>query len=176
MSAHLKMRTGPDGVHMFSRDSGLNILIDEMSVPAEQWSIAPRQVSIALTNACDLHCPYCYAPKEKARLDYGPLSEWLTELDKAGCFGIGFGGGEPTLHSDFARICKFAATHTNLAVTFTTHGHRLGERLASALAGYVHFVRVSMDGVGATYETLRGKAAARDPFGTSPQCVSTRAH
>jgi hypothetical protein len=44
-----------------------------------------------------------------------------------------------------------------MAVTFTTHGHQLTERLAADLRGNVHFIRVSMDGVGTTYERLRGK-------------------
>jgi hypothetical protein len=50
----LKVRTGPDGVHLFDRNSGLNVLFDEALVPKHRWSRAPRQVSIALTNACDL--------------------------------------------------------------------------------------------------------------------------
>jgi sulfatase maturation enzyme AslB (radical SAM superfamily) len=113
---------------------------------------------VALTNACDLRCSYCYAPKHRARLEYEKLTEWLSELDGAGCFGVGFGGGEPTLHRDFVRLCRFVSKHTNLAVTFTTHAHRLDERLAAELEGNVHFIRVSMDGVGATYEALRGRA------------------
>jgi hypothetical protein len=42
-------------------------------------------------------------------------------------------------------------------VTFTTHGHRLTPELVDSLRGAVHFVRLSVDGVGATYERLRGR-------------------
>lgn len=45
-----------------------------------------------------------------------------------------------------------------MAVTFTTHGHRMDLELAAALRGSVHFVRASMDGVGATYARLRGRS------------------
>jgi MoaA/NifB/PqqE/SkfB family radical SAM enzyme len=45
-----------------------------------------------------------------------------------------------------------------MAVTFTTHAHRFSEQLAAALEGHVHFIRVSMDGVGATYEALRKRS------------------
>ena len=48
-----------------------------------------------------------------------------------------------------------------MAVTFTTHGHRLTPGLADALQGSVHFARLSVDGIGATYERLR-----RRPFAT----------
>lgn len=155
--ADMKTRKGPDGVHLFDRKSGLNILLDEIDVPVAEWSVAPRQVSMALLNACDLKCNYCYAPKQKARLSRQVVERWLVELSEGGCLGIGFGGGEPTLHPDFAAICQFAERHTNMAVTFTTHGHRLNPRLLDQLSGSVHFIRVSMDGVGSTYEALRGK-------------------
>lgn len=88
------------------------------------------------------------------------MLDWLKELDTEGCLGIGFGGGEPTLHPDFVNICKRAAAETQLAVTFTTHGHRLSPQLVQRLKGAIHFVRVSVDGVGRTYEEQRGKQFA----------------
>ncbi len=39
----------------------------------------------------------------------------------------------------------------------TTHAHRFTPQLIDALAGAVNFVRVSVDGVGTTYEKLRGR-------------------
>jgi MoaA/NifB/PqqE/SkfB family radical SAM enzyme len=136
---------------------GLNVLLDEVQVPPNLWARAPRQVSIALTNACDLSCPYCFAPKNSAWLDVDKVIGWLNELDADGCLGVGFGGGEPTLHRSLPDICHHAAKRTRMAVTFTTHAHRLDDGLISALLGSVHFVRVSMDGVGHTYEALRGR-------------------
>jgi MoaA/NifB/PqqE/SkfB family radical SAM enzyme len=82
---------------------------------------------------------------------------WVQELDEAGALGVGFGGGEPTAHPDFTRICVESARRSSMAVTFTTHGHRMDAELAAALRGSVHFVRVSMDGLGSTYERLRGR-------------------
>lgn len=151
-----RARRGPDGIHLFRRADGLNAVI-ERELPATSWSEAPRQLSVALTNACDLKCAYCYAPKRPARLDRVELLGWLRELDVAGTLGVGFGGGEPSLHPEFTRICRETAGLTGLAVTFTTHAHHVTAELARALAGSVHFVRVSIDGVGATYERLRGR-------------------
>jgi len=65
----MKVRKGPDGIHLFDRNTGVNILLDETIPPSSSWSASPRQVSIALTNACDLVCPHCYAPKRKAVLE-----------------------------------------------------------------------------------------------------------
>ncbi len=153
-----KIRFGPDGVHLFQRDTGLNFLLDEISIPIEKWSKAPRQISIALTNQCNLSCIHCYAPKEVAELDFELLKKWLLELDKNGCFGVGFGGGEPTLYRYFAELCQFGAKETGLAITFTTHGHNFSAKLIKKLKGSVHFIRVSMDGVGSNYELIRGKS------------------
>ncbi|WP_408376205.1 radical SAM protein [Paraburkholderia sp. RL18-085-BIA-A] len=97
----MKSRSGPDGVHIFDRRTGLNILFDEVSVDQPKWATAPRQVSVALTNLCDLNCSYCYAPKHRAALATEKVLSWLEELDSEGCLGVGFGGGEPTLHPDF---------------------------------------------------------------------------
>lgn len=154
----MKIRISPSGVHLFERTTGLNILLDELQPPSNLWSAAPRQVSIALTNACDLSCPYCYAPKFPARLPFEKVINWLDELDKNGCLGVGFGGGEPTLYPDLVELCQYATTQTKLAVTMTTHAHWLNDQLLSALSGNIHFIRVSMDGVGATYELLRGRS------------------
>lgn len=153
----MKKRIGPDGIHFFDRCTGLNILIDEVLPPENKWSQAPRQISIALTNLCDLHCDFCYAPKVKASLQLDQLKKWIKDLDQLGTLGIGFGGGEPTLYSHFSKICEYTANETDLAVSFTTHGHRLTDTLLADLKGNVHFIRISIDGVGATYEKFRGR-------------------
>ena len=153
----VKVRLGPDGQHFFDRYTGINVLLDEVRPAEKFWSRAPRQVSIALTNVCDLHCTYCYAPKSRASLTADQVLAWLVELDEAGCLAVGFGGGEPTLHPQFAEICRRVAQETRLAVTFTTHGHRLTDHLLGSLAGSANFVRVSVDGVGRTYESHRGR-------------------
>ena len=153
----MKKRIGPDGILFFDRTSGNNILINECSLPQSEWSLAPRQVSIALTNVCDLQCEFCYAPKNKASLDFQSLTKWIKEFDQFGSLGVGFGGGEPTLYPKFSDICEFTANETDLAVTFTTHSHRLTDTLLADLKGNVHFIRISIDGVGATYERFRGR-------------------
>ena len=157
----MQMRAGPAGIHLFHRVTGINVLMDEVKVPSSLWSAAPRTVSVALTNACDLHCAYCYAPKTPACLDTDLLVTWIDELNADGCLGVGFGGGEPTLCGELPRLCAYLKHSTQMAVTFTTHGHHLNDNLASALQGNVHFVRLSMDGVGEIYEKLRGRSFSR---------------
>lgn len=151
-----KIRAGPSGIHIFDRATGLNVLLDEIQVSSDTWARAPRHVSIALTNACDLSCRHCFVPKKSSELDFERVKKWLKELDENGCLGIGFGGGEPTLYPDLPGLCRYATQDTSLAVTLTTHAHNFDAKLVDELTGNVHFVRVSMDGIGATYEFLRG--------------------
>ncbi len=153
----MKKRISTNGIHFFDRSTGINILLDEILSSEIEWSQGPRQVSIALTNVCDLHCGFCYAPKVKASLQLDQLKRWIKELDQLGTLGIGFGGGEPTLYPHFSETCEYTANETDLAVTFTTHGHRLTDTLLSNLKGNVHFIRISIDGVGQTYEGFRGR-------------------
>ncbi len=153
-----KLRPGPAGLHLFDRVSGLNVLIDEIHFPAAHHARAPRQVSVALTNRCDLACPHCYAPKSPDALAFDVVMRWLKEFDLHGALGVGFGGGEPMLYPHFERLCQQVARETRLSVTFTTHGHFVEDDLAERLRGSVHFIRVSMDGVGATYEAIRGRS------------------
>lgn len=157
----MRIRLGPDGLHLFDRQSGLNVVLDEITPPEDAWSAAPRQVSVAVTNACDLACPYCHAPKHRATLELSHLLGWMSELDQAGALGVGFGGGEPTLYRHLPEACAHAAENTDLAVSITTHGHRWNAELISRLRGAVNFVRVSVDGVGSTYERLRGRSFAQ---------------
>jgi len=156
--SQLKVRLGPDGVHFFNRNSGMNILVEEVKTPSHLWSSAPRQISIALTNVCDLSCFHCYAPKHNAALSFEYVKNWLIDLDANGCIGVGFGGGEPTLYSKFLELCSFASKQTKLAVTMTTHAHHLSDQFLDELAGNIHFVRISMDGIGKTYESIRGRS------------------
>ena len=154
----MKIRKSKDGMHLFNRDTGINLLVDEVDIPEQEWSRAPRFVSFALTNLCDLQCSFCYAPKQSATLKNDQILEWVNELDTNGCLGIGFGGGEPTLYPQFASLCKTVAQSTNLSVSFTTHSHRFTPELRDDLTGAVHFIRVSMDGVRDTYEQIRKRS------------------
>ena len=158
LKSRWKQRRGPSGLHLFERVSGWNILLDEIAIPPALWSSAPRQVSIALTNECDLSCSHCYASKSRDHLPYEAVTAWMAELDTNGCLGVCFGGGEPTLHPRFSELCRYAAQETRLAVSFTTHGHSMSDRMADALRGSVHFIRVSMDGVETTYESIRRRS------------------
>ena len=152
-----KVRVDSGGIHLFDRAEGRNILIDEVSPPPDIWTKSPKYVSIALTNVCDLKCRHCYAPKNSQKLEWEQVLHWAISLDESGSFGLGFGGGEPTLFPEFSKLCGKIRNETNLAITMTTHGLGFDSHLLSSLSGNVDFIRLSMDGVRDVYEGMRGK-------------------
>lgn len=154
----MKVRMEKSGIHLFDRSTGTNILLDEIQVPEALWHRCPRFLSVALTNACNLTCSYCYAPKHRSQLDPDLLLDWLVEYDRAGGLSVGFGGGEPTLYPGFSSLCQAVHRQTELGISFTTHGHQLTHGLLESIQSVVQFVRVSVDGVLATYELLRGRS------------------
>jgi MoaA/NifB/PqqE/SkfB family radical SAM enzyme len=102
--------------------------------------------------------PVLLRAEDAARLEARQTLSWVEELYDAGALGVGFGGGEPLAHPKFAWLCRQISERTGLAVSFTTHAHRITQQLAAELAGSVHFIRASMDGTGSTYEQLRGRS------------------
>src|SRR5204863_4412748 len=75
------------------------------------------------------------------------LAGWLTEFDAEGCLGVGFGGGNQRGRG-IPDHCQRLVAETRLAITFTSRGHHLDSAVCSRLKGAVHFIRISMDGVG----------------------------
>lgn len=142
----MKTRYASEGIHLFDRATGLNILLDECHIPETKMSAAPANVSIALTNTCNLNCQHCFAPKGEACLDFESLKEWLKELESSGCLGVGFGGGEPLLYRHFYDLINFVHNETDMACTVTTNGTLLTDRTIDVMSQAVDFLRISTNG------------------------------
>lgn len=82
--------------------------------------------NIAITNYCNLRCPYCFADdfiqENKQEITIEQLNRILAFIGSEKT-RIGIIGGEPTLHSDFTKIIKkindFAETNSMHIVLFT---------------------------------------------------------
>ena len=142
----LKHRYTTQGVHIFDRTSGVNILLDEVDLHNEPLSLAPANVSIALTNLCNRQCRHCFAPKSSAVLNFEHLIGWVDELESNGCLGVGFGGGEPLLYPRIREACEYVKSHTTMACTLTTNGDFLDRATMIWMKPCVNFVRVSTNG------------------------------
>jgi MoaA/NifB/PqqE/SkfB family radical SAM enzyme len=107
--------------------------------------IAPRALLIAVTNARDLTCPFCYRDRQSRSLwRYESLLRFCQEADQWGVLEVAFGGGEPLLFprwDDF--ICELYKT-TRLSINFTTNGTRLTDAFLQRIAGKYGQIRLSL--------------------------------
>ena len=157
----MKLRREPRGLHFYDRITGVHTLIDEVLVPVDACDIGPEVASIALTNACDLACPFCYAPKTPHALGFDDLCKWCSELDALGTFEVAFGGGEPTIYKPLGDLCNALWSETRLGISITTHGHHLSDRLIRQIDGSVSIVRLSIDAPEPLYSEIRMRPLRR---------------
>jgi MoaA/NifB/PqqE/SkfB family radical SAM enzyme len=156
----MKIRLERSGLHCFDRRSGTHILLDEIAARPETWSVAPRTLSIALSNVCDLNCHFCYRPRTKDRLPLEFVKRLAVAADELGTLEITFGGGEPLLYPDLAALCEWIWINTSLGISLTTHGHHLSPHLIRRLAGRICSIRFSIDGTEPYYGKIRGRPLA----------------
>lgn len=128
----------------FDRDSGRNVLLrGDETTHCEQ--MAPRVVQMALTNACNKTCGFCYRPaKARSRWTYESVLSFARYLDRWGVLELALGGGEPTIFPRFAALVRQLWRETGLAISFTTNGTRLTDALLEELRGHVGQIQVSV--------------------------------
>lgn len=145
------VRNDLDGVLLFDKKTGLNVLLDENK--PSKVDLAPRHVSIALTENCNLMCNQCYINHSSCSLNYEDVVSWTDALYENGCLSIGLGGGEPTLWYKCLDIVSYINT-TQMAVTLTTNGSASVDFYCKLLHK-ASVVRFSLDGLNDVYESRR---------------------
>jgi sulfatase maturation enzyme AslB (radical SAM superfamily) len=129
---------------LFDRDSGLNVLLDGDETRHFQ-RIAPRALLIAVTNACDLTCPFCYRDRQSpSRWRYESLLRFCQEADQWGVLEVAFGGGEPLLFPRWDDFIGELYATTRLSINFTTNGTRLTRDFLERSAGKYGQIRLSL--------------------------------
>jgi len=140
-----KIRT-PDGLLLFERKTGLNVLLDEMK---GRWGWEkPLFVAVQVTNACNRQCRWCYASSSSS----APVGVWTREklfdlcryLDRWGVLGVAFGGGEPFTFPRFAEVCREVWDSTGLDVGATSNGDLITKEDLATMKGHFGQLRVSV--------------------------------
>lgn len=153
----MKQRIEMSGIHFFDRCTGVHFLFDEIKPDESSWSVAPRCLSIALSNICDLQCSYCYRPKNRDMLSPEFVKQIIKSVNDLGCMEVTLGGGEPLLYPNLTGLCEWIWDNTDLGVSLTTHGHHLSTRLIKQLTGKLSSIRFSIDGIEPYYSSVRGR-------------------
>lgn len=129
---------------LFERDSGLNILL-EGEETAHLQRVAPRTLLIAVTNACNRDCEFCYRDRQaRSRWDDGSLLKFCQEADEGGVLEVAFGGGEPMLFPRWAEFINELYDTTWLGVNFTTNGTLLSGDFLGQITGKYGNIRLSL--------------------------------
>lgn len=152
---------------LFDRESGLTVIADGPET-AHLRQRAPRMVQMAITNACNLSCAFCYR-------DEAPRSAWTVEsamellsgLDAEGVLEVAFGGGEPLVFRRFATLLSRVHAETRLAASFTTNGVLLDRALLRAIEGRFGMIRLSMYGETPFWDRVTLLAAEGARFGVN---------
>ncbi len=153
----MKLRIEQFGLHYFDRKTGLHFLVDEIKPAVEDYSIAPRTFSIAITNDCNANCSFCHVPRGSEYISKEFILDFCKSIDEFGCLDIAIGGGEPLLHPEIVEICKTVWNKTKLGISITTNGQLLTDTIIEELANCISFMRVSIDSVdNETYKEIRG--------------------
>lgn len=153
----MKLRYESFGLHYYKRETGMHFLVDEVIPNKIDFSIAPRTLSIAITNDCNSNCPFCHISKGGDYLEKEYIFDVCQKFDKLGCFDIAIGGGEPLLHPDIIEICQTLWKKTQLGISITTNGILLTKKLIEKIKDSLSFLRISVDSINPlTYENIRG--------------------
>jgi radical SAM protein with 4Fe4S-binding SPASM domain len=119
----------------------------------------PRYAIWEITLACDLKCVHCGSRAGAARpheLTTDECLDVVTQLRELGVGEVTIIGGEAYLRNDFVLIIR-AIREAGMRCTMATGGRNLHPaRVEAMVAAGINFVSVSIDGLEATHDRLRG--------------------
>lgn len=124
----------------------------------------PLLVDIELSSLCNLHCPMCYTISDEfkervntTRMDWILFQKIIDEIGgKVPAIRLSL-RGEATLHEDFVKCIRYAKAHGIKEVSTLTHGGKLTlQYFEEIVDAGIDWITISIDGVGETYEQIRG--------------------
>ena len=140
-------------------------VIAALPSPGDRWSRpdapvkGPRWAIWELTLACDQKCAHCGPRAGHRRPDELSTDECLAvvqELKDLGCGEVVLIGGEAYLRNDFILIIR-AIRQAGMSCTMTTGAYNLNpERIEAMIAAGLSSLTISIDGLEATHDRLRG--------------------
>lgn len=124
-------------------------------------TIPLRVVYYAITDGCNLRCPYCYASSEKAlpgELTHEQSLQLMDEIAECGATTVVFTGGEPMLRRDLFDVVRYARG-LGLRTNIITNGTIVrNATTADIVAELFDSVAISIDGGTAElHEATRGR-------------------
>ena len=127
-------------------------------------SLQPEWADIRVTESCNSRCVTCQAWKNKAddELSTEEMKDAIHQLSEVGVRNAVFIGGEPLLRRDIGVLVKEASVVGFRNIMVVTNGLLLEDKAEELLRSGVTHVTVSVDGLGATDDRIRGVSGSFD--------------
>lgn len=124
----------------------------------QQQQDVPLGVELQINEACNLRCRHCFQEgyRSQASLPIERAKTIVSQLAQAGVFEISIIGGEPLLYKPLEELLEHCA-RSNLASSLVTNATLLTDEMAAILRRTRTIVNVSLDGVGAVHDRIRGE-------------------
>jgi len=135
----------------------------------------PTSIAILLTERCNARCLHCDIWKNRGKEAYPGADHWKTAMSDLrrwlGPVQVIFTGGEALL-MPFATEVVSHASSFGLLVEHLTHGFWLDQtRIEKMAMGNPWRVTISVDGIGATHDKIRGREHFFDAVETTIQTL-----
>jgi MoaA/NifB/PqqE/SkfB family radical SAM enzyme len=138
------------------------------------WKRRPIQLTFFVTRKCNARCPFCFYLQSDETAEPGAAELSLDEIGKiSGSLGsllwLAFSGGEIFLRKDLVEIsCLFHRQNRPAIMLYPTNGllpqliYDSMARILRCCSDTTVVVKLSLDGVGAAHDALRGTAGGFD--------------
>jgi MoaA/NifB/PqqE/SkfB family radical SAM enzyme len=135
-----------------------------MEADGVSWACTTRYVQIHPTRHCNLRCQHCYtysSPDEREEIEAWVLQEALSDAAKEGFNIANFSGGEPVLYPLLPVVLEHARG-SGLSTVIVSNGTVLTRNRLTMLQNKTDLLAISLDGVPASHNAIRGSAHAFD--------------
>lgn len=115
---------------------------------------APRQITIAVTSACNLRCRGCRYGRDfmvGERLELDVVRAVIDDAFAAGVAAVRFYGGEPLLHRELPEMVRHAS-RMGMDAYVTTNALLLGERIDELLEAGMRWATIGFYGLDEDYD------------------------
>jgi len=139
-----------------------------MTARANMPSFLPELfLQIHITDACDLRCKHCYMDRyntchmsreqfEEVLAQFGELCRAIPHRRR----WVQITGGEPLMHPEWRELLRLAKTRVGM-VRLMTNGVTIDRDIARELGRVCHAVQISVEGLEATNDSIRGAGTFR---------------
>jgi MoaA/NifB/PqqE/SkfB family radical SAM enzyme len=139
--------------------------VDFEAKPSLDAHLPPRQISkplsllLLINRGCNLRCRFCDLWQNPQNMPTPRVRDLIDEAVKIGTQTLVITGGEPLLHPDLPEIIRYAR-QAGLGVNLTSNGTLLDRHYDRLVAAGLQSISLSIDGLPATHDQLRGQKGA----------------